>query len=257
MVSVRINVISEKQSFDSDFEVFFADTPESKQIHYNLRYQVYCDEMGFEDKDQYPDQLEFDEWDDKSVHFLVRHKSSGHWLGGLRLVFQNDGLFPFEEWSLPYQKIARSERQFAVEISRLCIVKEARRFNSKRFAPYGLPEEEAFEENGKVKSLFNFKNQSRSLMWGLIRAAGLYSARHDIGNWYFVVAPALACFLVKGGLDLKQIGEPCNHRGLRIPYRLTVENVLNSNLWLEDYKNEYRLYSDLIVESSRTLRACV
>lgn len=243
------------QPFDNNFEVFLADTSESKQLHYNLRYQVYCDEMGFEDKDQFPDQLESDEWDDCAVHFLVRHKVSGHWLGGLRLVSQHNGLFPFEEWSSPYQKIAKLNRQSSVEISRLCIIKEARRFPSKRFAPYGLPDNELSDDDRKVKSLFDFKNQSRSLMWGLIRAAGVYSAKNNIADWYFVIAPALACFLAKGGLSLRQIGDSCDHRGLRIPYRLAVDNVLECSLWLSDYKKDFRRYSELMDKSSakRTL----
>lgn len=241
---------SEKQSFDSCFEVILADTPESKQIHYHLRYQVYCEEMGFEDKDKFSDQMEMDEWDDHSVHFLVRHKGSGDWLGGMRLIRHND-LFPFEKWSAPYQQLTEKDRQFSVEMSRLCIVKEARRFTSKRFAPYGLPDEEFFGESNKVKSLFDFKNQSRSLMWGLIRAASLYSARHNVADWYFVVAPALACFLTREGLDLRQIGDACDHRGLRNPYRLTVENVLDNPLWLKDYKKGYRRYSDLADVSLR------
>ncbi len=36
--------------FDDHFEVFLADTRESKEIHYSIRYQVYCEEMGFENK---------------------------------------------------------------------------------------------------------------------------------------------------------------------------------------------------------------
>ncbi len=238
----------DRQSFDSCFEVILADTAESKQIHYKLRYQVYCDEMGFEDKDKFSDQMETDVWDDHSTHFLVRQKGSGDWLGGMRLI-RHDDFFPFEEWSRPYQKITRKDRQFSVEMSRLCIVKEARRFNSRRFAPYGLPDEEFLGESNKVKSIFNFKNQSRSLVWGLIRAAGVYSAQHNVVDWYFVVAPALSSFLTKEGLDLRQIGDACDHRGIRIPYRLTVENVLENPLWLKDYRKGYRLYSDVADES--------
>ena len=73
----EFTLIQQKVSFDSNFEVFLADTLEGKQIHYNLRYQVYCDEMGFEDKDSFPDKMESDEWDDNSVHFIVRHRASG------------------------------------------------------------------------------------------------------------------------------------------------------------------------------------
>lgn len=238
-------MIPDKQSFDSSFEVFLADTPESKQIHYNLRYQVYCDEMGFEDKEAFPEQMEFDEWDDHAVHFIVRHKASGHWLGGLRLVFNRNEAFPFEHFAHPYNKIQQSERQISVEMSRLCVIREARRFSSKRFAPYGLPDQELPEENNKVTSLYNFKNQTRSIMWGLIRAAVVYSDELNLDYWYFIVAPALAGFIRREKFDMLQIGDPCEHRGSRTPYQLSVKNILANPLWEKDYKNDYLLYSDL------------
>jgi N-acyl amino acid synthase of PEP-CTERM/exosortase system len=237
---------SQKQTFDNNFEVFLADTPGSKEIHYNLRYQVYCEEMGFEDKELFQNQMESDEWDDKfATHFLVRHKGFEHWIGGLRLVFENNGSFPFEQWSKSHNKIENEPERRAVEMSRLCVIKEARKFNSKRFAPLGLPNDDIAEELVNVKSIFNYKNHNRSLMWGLIKAAANYSYENNIENWYFVIAPSLALFLTKGGLKLSQIGEPCDHRGLRIPYSLTVENVLENPLWINDYKMNYRLYSEL------------
>ena len=238
-------MILDKHSFDSSFEVFLADTTESKQIHYKLRYQVYCDEMGFEDKELFPDQMEFDEWDDHAVHFLVRHKASGHWLGGLRLVFNKNDTLPFEKLTHPYQAINQAERQIAVEMSRLCLLKEARRFSSKRFAPYGLPDQEITEESNKVVSFYNFKNQTRSIMWGLMRAAVVYSVEQNLAYWYFIVAPALAGFIRKERFEMLQIGAPCEYRGQRTPYRLSVQDILSNPLWLTDYKQKYLLYSRL------------
>ncbi len=206
-------------------------------------------------KDAFPEQMEFDPWDESSVHFIVRHKASGDWLGGVRLVTSINSSFPFEEWNEPYQKLKDSERKQAFEMSRLCIVKEARRFSSKRFAPYGLPDEVS-EESNKVTSIFNFKNQSSSLMWGLIRAAGLYSAESGITDWYFLVTPALAHLLKRGGLDLRQIGDACEHRGLRVPHQLSVESVLNNPLLRESYKADYRHYSGLTDGFSYKISAC-
>ncbi|MGR9116494.1 MAG: PEP-CTERM/exosortase system-associated acyltransferase [Gammaproteobacteria bacterium] len=253
---LEVYLISKEQSFDSRFEIFLADTIESKQINYNLRYQVYCEEMEFEDKEAFPNQMEIDQWDNVAVHFLVKHRASGHWLGGMRLVPPQISAFPFEKWNAPYQQLTAADRRCSVEMSRLCIVKEGRRFNSKRLAPYGLPEQEP-EESDKVKSIFNFKNASRSLMWGLIRAAGVYSYRNGIDDWFFLVTPALACLLRKGGLDLVQIGGASEHRGLRIPYRLSVKNVLNNPLLRNNYKADYRHYSSLTNESIYKIRVGV
>lgn len=242
-------MISEKQSFDSCFEVFLADTPESKQIQYNLRYQVYCDEMGFENKDMFPDQLEFDDWDDGAVHFIVRHRYTGHWLGALRLVRQNKFAFPFEDKCTPDNRITTKQYLHSVEISRLCVIKEARRFAPKKYAPYGLVDEEVGEEGRNVRYLYSHKNQSRSIMWGLYRAAVVYSAHNDIKHWYILVTPSLAYAVKKEGFQMQQVGSPCEHRGQRIPYLLDVGHILANPLWQKDYKNDFRLYSELAGES--------
>lgn len=246
-------MISEKCTFDSCFEVFLADTPESRQIHYNLRYQVYCEEMGFEDKTLFPEEMEYDEWDnDDTVHFLVRQKLSGDWLGGLRLVFPRDNRLPFEKLVKPTRIMTNTDRRSAVEMSRLCVIKEARRFSSKRFAPYGLPENEVPEESNKIKSFYNFKNQTRSLIWGLFRAAIDYSIENDVREWYFIVAPALACFIRREGFSMQKIGDACEHKGQRTPYKLSVESIRDNPLWLTDYKNGYALCSGLAEKQQRT-----
>jgi hypothetical protein len=34
---------------NNGYEIILADTEESKNIHYNLRYQIFCLEKGFEE----------------------------------------------------------------------------------------------------------------------------------------------------------------------------------------------------------------
>lgn len=226
-------------SFDSCFEVFLANTPEAEEIHYRIRYRVYCDEMGFEDKQLFPDGLERDEWDSSAVHFLVRHKFSGEWLGALRLVRPEQRRFPFEEHCTPYRSLPKACYSRAVEISRLCVVKEARRFALRKnnsqldFRP------------GNVSFLHDYRNLNRSIMWGLYRAATVYSARSGIDDWFILVTPALAYFVNKEGFRMRQIGDACDHRGQRTPYRLSVKHILQNPLWQQDYQQDYRLYSEL------------
>ena len=68
------------------YEVVLANTAESKKIHFNLRYQIYCIEKGFEEAKQFPDELEKDEYDDRAVHFLIKHKADQQWVGTFRLI---------------------------------------------------------------------------------------------------------------------------------------------------------------------------
>jgi N-acyl amino acid synthase of PEP-CTERM/exosortase system len=242
-------LISEKHSFDSCFEVFLADTPESKRIHYNLRYQVYCDEMGYEDKENFPDQMEVDEWDRHSVHFMVRHRYTGQWLGALRLVYQHQAVFPFEAKCVPDQPISVQQYQQSIEISRLCVLREARRFAPRAFPQQDADEEQIAKDSGNIRYLHTIKNQTRSIMWGLYRAAVVYSGQNDIKQWYILVTPSLAYAVKKEGFEMQQVGGACDHRGQRIPYALDVEHILANPLWQKDYRLDYRKYSEVFEQS--------
>jgi len=223
-------VNSEKNSFDNSFEVFIADTPESKKLHYQLRYAVYAEEVGISFKALFQEQIETDEWDNCAVHFLVRHKKSGAWVGGLRLVFANDQVFPFQEWRHSYQKIDSCAQRYAVELSRLCIVNKPN-----------------ITEAHKMQ--YDFKRQGKSVMWGLFRAAAVYSLHHNIEHWYFEMAPALAGLLTNAGFAVNAIGAANDPRGDRMPYHLHVENVLAHPFWQKDYKADYQLYSGLSADA--------
>lgn len=238
-------MVGNKHSFDSNFEVILADTPESKALHYNIRYQVYCEEMGFEDKDSFPDQLEFDQWDEHSEHFLVRDKHLGHWVGAMRLVRGGQQLFPFEGYCQLEKKIGSEQYAQSVELSRLCVLKEVRRFSGKKFAPYGLIEpDDKITQNSNVTVLHNYKNLGLTVMWGLLHAAALYCRENEINDLYLLVAPALAFVIRKEKFTFAQIGEPCQHRGERIPFQWEIKNVLANAKWEKDYKYGFSYFSE-------------
>src|SRR5699024_10093624 len=72
--------------FSNYFEIIPANTPQLLDAVYQLRYQVYCVETGFEDPKLYPQQLEMDEFDRYSVHSLLRHRQTGIYAGTVRLL---------------------------------------------------------------------------------------------------------------------------------------------------------------------------
>lgn len=98
---------------------------------YALRYQVYCHEANFLDPENYPDDLEYDEFDTVSEHFLSKATNSNDAVGTVRLVRWSQQLaFPtvmhfdsllekLEKQGFPLDSTA--------EISRLCITKQYRR----------------------------------------------------------------------------------------------------------------------------------
>lgn len=232
--------------FDENFEVFLADTRESKKIHYSIRYQVYCEEMGFENKDDFTLEQEFDEYDNHSAHFIVRSRQTGQWIGAMRMIFKNNQTLPLEKHCSLDSPISDTIFNRSIEISRLCLVKEIRRRNTDRTPPIGL-----FEEDGDINKGTNVipfhrrKHIERSIIWGLFRAASVLSVQMNVKKWYFLGANALARIICKKGFNLQQIGEPCHLNGERLPFEIALHEILANPLWHNDFKNGYSLYSDV------------
>src|ERR1700682_1768850 len=114
--------------FDRHFEIFHADIREGVETAFRLRYQVYCEDMGWEDASRFPDQMERDEYDAISRQFFVRRLRTKAWIAAMRLI-----VAPLEE--LPISRFTRvepgrfppSDRGQAMEISRLFVVAKSRR----------------------------------------------------------------------------------------------------------------------------------
>jgi N-acyl amino acid synthase of PEP-CTERM/exosortase system len=232
--------------FDKHFEVFLADTPESKKQHYGIRYQVYCEEMGFENKDDFPTEQEIDKWDVDSVHFIVRAKQTGQWIGAMRMVFKNEYPLTLEEHGVANKTINNSSFNHAIEISRLCLVKEIRRRNTDSNPPLGLAEEnDEIKKRDNVISFRRSKEVERSIIWGLFRAAAIYSQESNIKKWYFLSTNALARIICKEGFNMKRISEPRHYKGERIPFELDLKEILSNPIGLNDFKKGYSLCSEM------------
>lgn len=237
--------------FDDYFEVYLADTLESKAIHYSIRYQVYCEEMGFENKDDFPMEQEIDKFDDHSIHFIARHKQSGLWIGAMRLIIKNDQLLPIEEHCVLSESIVNKGKNQAVELSRLCVLKDIRRRFNDIDPPHGIFEEtEESSKSDNVKLLHNHHRSNRSIIWGLLNAATVYCYSANIKNWYFITTSALEKVLRKGQFNMLNIGEPCYHNGERFPFKKDVVDTYHNEIWRKDYKNGYRLFSEINLTST-------
>jgi N-acyl amino acid synthase of PEP-CTERM/exosortase system len=232
--------------FDNHFEVFLADTDKSKEINYSIRYQVYCEEMGFESKDDFPREQEFDNYDQHSTHFIVRHKLTGQWVGAMRLIFQNGQLLPIEQFCTLKEQIVKNDENPCTELSRLCVVKEVRRGFVDKDPPNGIEDEsKARKETDKIKLFHNHYKINRTIIWGLLNAATEYCHSNNVENWYFITTAALAKILRKGGFNMLNIGEPCYHNGERYPFKKDVVDTYHNETWRKNFKKGYRIFSEL------------
>ena len=211
--------------FDTYFEAFLADNSIGKEIHYRIRYQVYCSETGWENPLAFADQMEKDSFEDHSVHFIFRSRITGDWIAAMRLV-----LGPLEQ--LPMSKVATidqgllanfmggcdpADQQHGAEVSRLCVVSQYRRRAHERNTPFQVPWN---PEDSSPLALASPAERRRApwLMLGMFRAAVDYSAENGIRFWYFLIADSLARILQSLGVELQLIGPGTEHRGIRRPY---------------------------------------
>lgn len=56
--------------FDERYQIFLADTDESRRLHFKLRFEIYCIDRSFENHSKSPEQEEVDEADSHALHFI-------------------------------------------------------------------------------------------------------------------------------------------------------------------------------------------
>src|SRR5690606_33394678 len=115
---------------------------------FRIRYDVYCEELRFEDPARFPDLQETDEYDRYSLHCLLRHAPSDTFAGCVRLVLPATPSDP-----LPFERLCAGhmyddvleelvpDRRKVGEISRLAVRSNFRRRRGEKNLPEGVVEE--------------------------------------------------------------------------------------------------------------------
>ncbi|WP_320041063.1 PEP-CTERM/exosortase system-associated acyltransferase [uncultured Desulfobacter sp.] len=217
---------------------------------FRMRYEVYVDEFGFENKADHPSGLETDEYEQDSIHFACLNETDSV-VGTIRLVRNSDKGFPIEhatELRLPGQK---PEPDKIGEISRLTVTKDLRR--RKEDGMYGvesyLKEKEGgiLPDDGTIpKEMEGRKNPI--IVLGLYQVMFQESLRIGLTHWYMITEKKLFYALRKYGFLFHQIGEPVQYHGERVPYFADIHELLVNlkqtdegmfDLMLTGLENEY------------------
>ncbi|NOS89809.1 MAG: PEP-CTERM/exosortase system-associated acyltransferase [Methylococcaceae bacterium] len=213
--------------FNDYFDMVPAITDELKAEVYRLRYQVYCLETGFEDPSDYPDGLEFDEFDSHSVHYLIYHRKQGVYMATTRLILPAadniDKLFPIEI-HCPIDNLEALQhvsRPHLAEASRFCVSKDFRRRKNEMNTVMGI--------NTEAENVFSqderriFPHITLALFACLIRM----SCENDVRDWYAVMEPALIRVFSTLGMDFIGIGPLTDYHGKRRPCTIKVSDLLS------------------------------
>ncbi len=219
-------------SFQKYFEIVIADTDELRQDVYKVRYKVLCLEEripGF-DPSFYPDGLEKDDYDSHSIHALLRFRSSGEFIGTVRLILFNpsqpEKLFPVEQntqFNAEFYNTENFQRKHTAEVSRFVVVNRFnRRRENRRRSDAGGNENAVTSERRSSSDRRSGLNIALVLMAGVMRM----SVQHDIRSWLSMMDLPLNRLLSFDGLDFIPIGPPVNYHGMRRPFFVKVKDVL-------------------------------
>ncbi|MDD5298286.1 MAG: PEP-CTERM/exosortase system-associated acyltransferase [Rhodocyclaceae bacterium] len=211
-------------SFSRYFQIVPAWSDALKEEAYRIRHQVYCEELGWESVRS--DLRETDEFDMHSLHLLIRAVASDAYIGCIRLIRTDpnapDDLLPFEKTCAGVLDRtvcdpSRLPREHIAEVSRLAVIAPYRRRKGESGRPVSMEHED-----------FGTPDQPRFLYAPIaLYMAALELARlNDVSMLFTLTEPRLASHFCKLGAKVTPVGPPVEHRGVRIPSMVNVNEVI-------------------------------
>lgn len=182
-----------------NFVIELADNDHLLRKAFELRYQVYCLERGFEPG---VGGLEKDEFDSNARHVLLRRRDTREVLGTVRVVLPRPeaphASFPMQQVCAPAALAGLPLHRMA-EISRFALSKERRIAGG---TPEGL------------------------LRLGLVQGIVRVSAEEGLTHWCAVMEPSLLRLLRTSSIYFQAAGPLVEHHGLRQPAFCDVGDML-------------------------------
>lgn len=197
-----------------EFRKITRDDPLMVEV-YRLRYKVYCEEWGFEHRDDHPGGLEQDEFDSCSVHLGAFSRENGQLVGTMRLIRASDRGFPIEHHCRITADLSALPKERTGEISRLAISKEfRRRLNDRLIYDLGELSSETLAQIGRDER----RKHEFAIVTGLYTCLYQESVALGLTHWYAVMAKGLFILLKRLSITFEQIGPEIEYHGVRTPY---------------------------------------
>lgn len=212
---------------------------------FSLRYQVYVNEWAFESPDEHPGGLEYDEYDEHSVHFYAQCKEEQRIIGTARIILNSELGFPISKHFTVDEPYLNVEKNRVGEISRLAVSKDYRRraidraiFGGGKYDPSHIPR---YMDEGRDPR----RHCEHELIRGLYMSIYSDSKKRELTHWYAVMAKGLYVILRRWGIIFHQVGSAKEYHGTRAPYLVSIESVeealakLNPELLEEAQRSVY------------------
>jgi N-acyl amino acid synthase of PEP-CTERM/exosortase system len=210
--------------FSKYFRALPALDDDLRRTVFRIRHAVYCEELGYEPVRD--NGLECDVFDQRSVHCLLQSVTSGEYVGCVRIVL-TDRVNP--EQALPFEALCSGsidraivdpailDRTKIAEVSRLAVIARYRRRRAEQKLPLGLDDSD-FGTPDRPR----FPYIAVGLYLGMLAQA----RRLGIGTLFMLTDRRLAKQLARLGVGLRTIGQPIEHRGMRYPSMMSVQEVI-------------------------------
>ena len=231
--SMQLDLLS---AFNEYFELVHANTDELRSQVFQLRYQVYVLETGFEAEadcrsmvaaDGSVIRWEEDEFDARSDHYLLRHRRTGVYAATTRLILPERSSpaapYPIELHCTLEERVTDPEmRRRLGEISRFAVSKGFKRRLGEAGSVAGVASDiEVYFDDDERRVLPH-------ISLGLFAAVLRMMHAHEVSHCYAVMEPALVRLLSRFGVVFRRIGPDVNYHGVRVPCHSTLSDSLPS-----------------------------
>lgn len=191
-----------ERNFLNNFSFYTTSNEQELDEIFRIRFMVYCEEYRYLDSRNYPNHRETDEFDKRSLHLVVRHKT-GNLAATARLIPDSPIGLPIEKHFKLDVQIPHDSRSQISEVSRLIVARQYRR---------------------------------RDLLLVLIKGLFLLTKNLNINDIFCVLDDKLLPHLKKLGIPINKIGRTAIYQGLTAPYLIHVnefeEMMQERNSWL-------------------------
>lgn len=218
------------------FEIVPALSKELKRDVYKLRYQVFCCQTGIFNVDDYPDGIEYDEFDAHSLHFLIRHRASGMYVATTRLILPDinniDKPFPLQLYCKidNYELLNTIDRSNLGEASRFGISKEFKKRKNESGTLTGI-------NSGNLDNHELFTAVERRVLphlcFALISCLIKACYENNIDYFFSALEPAFFRFLASSGINFTKLGPLVDYHGGRWACIIKVSDLLDG-VWEKD-----------------------
>ena len=193
---------------------------------FKLRHDVYCIECAFLNPEDYFDGMEFDDYDDCSMHFAA-YTMDESLIGTVRLVQpQAPRPFPFELHCTTFPGFKMPPRELCGEVSRLAVKRSHRRRRAD--SVIGIPGLMPPNQAGDVPLNPAIERRDRTspmLLLGMYREMYRHSRQQGVRYWFAAMERSLAYSLERMGFRFEPIGPVADYYGAVTPYMLNLAEL--------------------------------